>query len=232
MPMVGELIRPLYWVRDDLSSANTYRQDLNYNAWPGVEWYSLRSGDVVPFPEQRISAETVITRQDNWKWSVRTVRVNTTGPNFRRGATDLTYTQACDLAVEYRNLHERYVLGRLGTRHADADVRYEYTGTPPFTIHADEDLSATDEDAIARTLGEEVTPRCDYCNMTEDDTPQLHWDGDEGMHEECIAPLRQAMGRLVGNPDARLHRDSVPMPEPDRPRLSSIVPDAHEGWFV
>ncbi len=201
MPMVGAL----YWVRDDLGSANTYRQDLHYNAWPGVEWYSIRSGDVVPIPEQRISAETVVTRQDDGRWSVRTVRVNTTGPNFRRGATDLAYTQACDLAVEYRNLHERYVLGRLGTRHADPGVRYEYTGT-----------------------------RCDYCNMTEGDTPGLTWDGDEGMHEECIEPLRQAMGRLVGNPDARLHRGSegVPLPAPTRPRLSSTVPDAHEGWFV
>lgn len=219
MPMVGAL----YWVRDDLGSANTYRQDLHYNAWPGVEWYSIRSGDVVPIPEQRISAETVVTRQDDGRWSVRTVRVNTTGPNFRRGATDLAYTQACDLAVEYRNLHERYVLGRLATRRV----------TPPFTIHADEDSFVTpDEDAIARALGEEVTPRCDWCNMTEEDSLGMDWDGDEGMHEDCIEPMRESMSRLIGNPGHRLDRGSVPMPEPERPRLNRTVPDAHEGWFV
>lgn len=220
MPMVDELIRPLYWVRDDLESAATYRRELRYSAWPGVEWYSLRSGDVVPFPEQRISAEVTISRQDDGRWSVRTSRVNTTGPNFRRGARDLTYSQACDLSVEYRNLHERYVLGRLGTRHVDPNVRYEYTGTPPFTMHADE------------LPTEEVTPRCDYCNATEEDSPQLTWNGDEGMHEECIPLLAEAMRALTGR-EQRLNRDSVRLPEQnDRPRLNRTVPEAHEGWFV
>lgn len=218
MPMVDELIRPLYWVRDD-EGTHVYRQALHYNAWPGVEWYSLRSGDVVPFPGQRISAETSIHRMDDGRWMARTVRVNTTGPNFRRTVRDLTYTQACEQASAWRDMHERYVLGRLGTRRVDADVLYEYTGAP-------------DEDAIARALGEEVTPRCDYCNATEEDSPQLQWNGDEGMHEECIPLLNHAMRILTGR-EQRLNRDSVPMPEqPMRPRLNALVPDAHDGWFV
>lgn len=207
MPMVDELIQPLYWVRDDPGFANTYRQVLHYNAWPGVEWYSLRSGDVVPFPGQRISAETGVSRQADGRWMVRTVRLNTTGPNFRRSARDLTYTQACDLAAGYRQMHERYVLGRLGTRRAE------------YTPHADE-------------MPEEVTPRCDYCNATEEDSPQLTWDGDEGMHEECIPLLAEAMRTLTGRAQ-RLNRDSVRLPEqPDRPRLNRTVPEAHDGWFV
>ena len=215
MPRVSELVQPLYWVRDDLGRTDTHRQDLHYNAWPGVRWYSLRSGEAVPDPGSRISAETVITQQNDGRYQVRTYRVNTTGPNFRRGAQDLTWTQAVDIAQDYRDMHERYVLGRLGTRSV-------------------EDLSAPDEAAISRALGEEeVTPRCDWCNVTEEDSLGMDWDGDEGMHVECISPMRESMSRMIGDPGHRLRRYGVPMPDrPERTPMSRTVQGAHEEWWV
>ena len=229
----------IYWTRDEAGSVTTWT--MQYNAWPGREWYSIRSGDVVPFPGQRISAETSIHQMDDGTYMARTVRVNTRGPNYRRTERGLDWRGAQWQCDHWQLLHERYALGRLAVRSTDDgwtyDPRCDHCGelsshvglewddtenmhhscvvayraanpvTPPFTMHADE----------------EVTPRCDYCNATEEDSPMMEWNGDEGMHQECIAEMNNTIARALGE---------VPMPEPGRPRLNALVPDAHDGWFV
>jgi hypothetical protein len=175
----------IYWTRDEAGSVTTWT--MQYNAWPGREWYSFRSGDVVPFPGQRISAETSIYRMDDGTYMARTVRVNTTGPNYRRTERGLDWRGAQWQCDHWQLLHERYALGRLAVRSTE----------------------------------EEVTPRCDYCNGTEEDSPQMEWNGDEGMHQECMDEMNSTIARALGE---------VPMP--GRPRLNALVPDAHDGWFV
>lgn len=206
MPSSSERI---YWTRDSAADVSTWT--MRYNAWPGQEWYALRSGDSVPSPGDRIMAETSIHRMGDGTYMARTVRVNTTGPNYRRTVWRLDRTGAQWQCDHWQLVHERYALGRLGVRVPQGYV--------PSALVLD-------------AMGLGATPVCDWCNGTEEDSPGMDWDGDEGMHVDCIQPMRESMGRLIGDPGHRLDRRSVPLPQPDRPRLSSVVPSAHPGWFV
>ena len=91
------------------------RWDLRITTPEGMEWIVLDTGGTCNL-RALIGAEVSIIMQSDYRYRVQTARVNTQGPNFRRGARDLTFDQADQLAASYRALHNRYVWQRFDLR--------------------------------------------------------------------------------------------------------------------